>query len=213
MPTPGPHPAVADQRSDQLGDFLEFLLAARTTLKTNLAAKTDERVEQIRSPLEEHYLDDRGQPAMYQRLESALYDDSRQIVTLWNFFDSCDRQQLRRYRSLVHLERDGLTGDRHPRKVFDRSPFGIAAIVVMTVTVWMTVIKTFTGEDVSELLALIHFNWVAGVIWIVGLFVVLWFILKTMRNNRQVAFLASLDRALALYLDEDFGQQRHRRAA
>ncbi len=41
---------------------------------------------------------------------------------------------------------------------------------------------------------------IAGLVWIVGLFVVLWFILKTMRNNRQVAFLASVARALDLYL-------------
>ena len=160
-------------------------------------------VRLIRGAIEEHYVDDQGKPAMYQRFESALYDDSRSILTLWRFFDGFERQQLRDFQQLTSLELHGLTGDRHPRKVFDRSPFGIAALIVGTITIWMTFLRTYTGDDLSELLELIRFNWIAGLVWIVGLFVVLWFILKTVRNNRQVAFLASISRALDLYLLRD----------
>ncbi len=194
--------STSTARATTMGEFLEFLMEARASLKANLAGKSHDDVERIRAPLEEHYLDDRGQPAMYQRLESALYDDSQEIVTLWQFFERYDPDQLHAWQRLVQLEHEGLTGDRHPRKVFDRSPFGIVAIIVGTITVWMTILKTFSGEDMGELLEVIHFNWVAGTIWIVGLFVALWYILKTLRNNRQVAFLSSLNRALTLYLDE-----------
>ena len=193
----------ANDRSNAISDFLEFLLVAKQALKKWRVGERDPRVQQIRSPLEEHYLDDQGKPAMYQRIESALYDDSPEMVTLWQLFDSYDRDRLRAYQRLLKLEHEGLTGDRHPRKIFDRSPFGIVAIIVGTITIWMTALRTFTGEDLGELLELIHFNWVAGTIWIVGLFVVLWYILKTLRNNQQVAFLSSLDRALTLYLDDE----------
>ena len=200
------------QCSQEAAEFLQFLIDARATLKTGLVSKNDPRVQQVREPLEDHYLDDRGHPAMYQKQESAIYDDSRSLVTLWGFLERYDSDQLTRWHRLVQLELAGLTGDRHPRKVFDRSPFGIAAIVIMTVTVWMTVVRNFTGEDVSQLLELLHFNWIAGAIWVGGLFVVLWFILKTMRNNIQLAFLGSLDRALTLYLDQPAPPARQRAA-
>lgn len=111
-----------------------------------------------------------------------------------------DRDKLCSFHNLIKLETDGLTGDRHPRKVFDRSPFGIAAIIIGTVTIWMSIFKNVSGQDMSELLELIRFNWIAGTVWIGGLFVGLWYILKTLRNNRQVAFLGTVNRALSIYL-------------
>lgn len=190
------------ERGPLLSDFLTFLLAAKTSLKDQLASSKDQQVEQIRAPLEEHYVDDQGKPAMYQRFESAIYDDARSFVTLWSFFESYDRRQLRSFQRLVQMELDGLNGDRLPRKVFDRSPFGIVALVTGTLTIWMTILRTYTGDDLSIFLEAIRFNWIAGIIWIVGLFVVLWYILKTVRNNHQVAFLSSLGRALELYLND-----------
>lgn len=190
----------ADSRVQPIVDFLSFLLDAKAALKSNLVSAGGEEVKAIRDAVEEHYVDDRGDPAMYQSLESSLYDDAREIVTLWDFFGRYEDDQLRTFQSMLKLDHDGLTGDRHPRKVFDRSPFGIATLVVGTITVWMTILRTYTGEDLSELLELIRFNWIAGSMWIIGLFVVLWYILKTVRNNRQVALIASISRALELYL-------------
>lgn len=192
---------ATNQRELLVGEFLNFVLDARTAIKKSLVPGNDPQVQEMRSPVEQHYVDDDGKQAMYQRIESALYDDARPMVTLWRFFESYDRHQLQSFRKLLDLEIDGLAGDRHPRKVFDRSPFGIAAIVVGTITIWMSLIRTFTGEDLAELLELVRFNWVSGLIWIVGLFVVLWYILKTQRNNQQVAVLSSIRRALDLYLD------------
>lgn len=192
---------ATNQRESQVGEFLNFVLDARTAIKDRLVSTNDPQVRAMRAPVEDHYIDDDGKNAMYQRIESALYDDSRSMVTLWRFFGSYDRTQLQSFRRLLDLELEGLSGDRHPRKVFDRSPFGIAAIVIGTITIWMSLIRTFTGEDLGELLELIRFNWLSGLIWIVGLFVVLWYILKTHRNNQQVAVLSSLKRALNLYLD------------
>lgn len=190
----------ADSRVQSVVEFLAFVLNAKTALSNNLVSSSDRDVKHIRDTVEEHYIDDRGDPAMYQRLESALYDDAREIVTLWKFFSRYDMDQLRTFQSMLKLDYDGLTGDRHPRKVFDRSPFGIAALVVGTITIWMTILRTYTGEDLSELLELIRFNWIAGSMWVIGLFVVLWYILKTVRNNRQVAVISSISRALELYL-------------
>ncbi|EMI57860.1 hypothetical protein [Rhodopirellula sallentina] len=65
----------------------------------------------------------------------------------------------------------------------------------------MTFLRTYTGDDLSDLLELIRFNSIAGTLWIVGLFLVVWYILKTHRNNVQVALLSSIDRALSIYLD------------
>jgi hypothetical protein len=189
------------ERAPLISDFLVFVWNARTALKNDLVSTDNPEVQHIRGPIEEHYVDDRGKPSMYQRFESAIYDDAREIVTLWRTFHSYDRDRLSQFHRMLKLELEGLTGDRHPRKVFDRSPFGIAAIVVGTITIWMTILRTYTGEDLSELLESIRFNWIAGTMWVVGLFVVLWYILKTVRNNRQVAVLSSISRALELYLD------------
>lgn len=204
-----PEVSTAPQNQDPSGPagtiaaYLNFLQRARDRLADDLVSQESPDVRVVRAALEEHYVDDQGKPAMYQKFESALYDDARSIFTLWRFFDDYQPGELRSFRHLTSLELGGLTGDRHPRKVFDRSPFGIAALVVGTITIWMTFLRTYTGEDLSELLELIRFNWIVGLVWIVGLFVVLWFILKTVRNNRQVAFLASVARALDLYLPRE----------
>ncbi len=58
-----------------------------------------------------------------------MYDDARQVVTLWKYFDTCDRDNLVAFQQLLCIEQQGLTGDRHPRRVFDRSPFGICALL------------------------------------------------------------------------------------
>lgn len=183
-----------------IAEFLAFVLAAKTQLAESRVANSHPDVQRIRDVVEEHYLDDRGQPAMYQQLESAIYDDAQEIVTLWGLFDGYPKSRLHAWRRLLQLEYDGLTGDRHPRKVFDRSPFGIGAIVIGTFTVWMTFLRNYSGEDLSDLLELVRFNWIAGTLWIGGLFVFLWFVLKTVRNNKQVALVGTLSRALQLYL-------------
>ena len=64
----------------------------------------------------------------------------------------------------------------------------------------MTFLRNYSGEDLSDLLELVRFNWIAGTLWIGGMFVFLWFVLKTVRNNKQVALVGSLSRALELYL-------------
>lgn len=188
------------ERVQRIASFLKFLHDVNRQSKASLIRADAEEVRAIRAAVEEHYLDDQGKPAMYQSIESAFYDDARLTVTLWNCFDEYSTGDLQGFQSMLDLELDGLTGDRHPRKVFDRSPFGIAALIVATITIWMTVFQTYSGEDLSNFLELIRFNSIAGLIWIVGLFVVVWYILKTHRNNRQVAFLASLRRALHVYL-------------
>lgn len=189
------------QGVDAIAEFLAFVLRAKQELAENRAGANEADVLTIRDVVEEHYIDDRGAPAMYQQLESAIYDDAASIVTLWRMFDGYPRQQLASWQKLLRMEYEGLVGDRHPRKVFDRSPFGIAALVVGTFTVWMTFLRNYTGEDLSDLLELVRFNWIAGSLWIGGLFVFLWFVLKTVRNNKQVALLGSVSRALELYLE------------
>ncbi len=65
-------------------------------------------------------------------------------------------------------------------------------------------IKTVSDEDMMSVFLsdLVLANaWVTGTAWIVGMFVVLWYILKTARNRAQVASLSSINRALALYLE------------
>ena len=194
--------ATSNERANTVSEFLIFLSTAQDELKNNLATANDETVRLMREPLEEHYLDDQGKPAVYQRFESALYDGSHELTTFWRFLERYDRKKLRRFQKLIEMEVEGLSTDRHPRKVFDRSPLGILAIIVGTITVWMTVVRNFTGEDMSILLELIRFNFIAGAVWIGGLFVALWFILKIYRNNRQLAFLGSLKRAMHLYLED-----------
>lgn len=137
---------------------------------------------------------------MYQKIESAIYDDAPELVTLWRFFSRYKDDRLRIFQKMARLEYDGLTGDCHPRKVFDRSPFGIVALVLGTLTIWMTVLRNYAGENFGWIEP-IKFNWFAGTMWVVGLFLVLWYILKTIRNNKQAAVLASVNRALELYLD------------
>lgn len=195
------------ERTQLIVAFLSFLQEARGRLSGQLVPPSDPEVRMIRGAIEDHYTDDQGKPAMYIQFESALYDDAQSMVTLWGCFDEYSRDQLRSFQRLLTLELDGLNGDRHPRKIFDRTPFGIAALIVGSITIWMTVLRTYTGEDLSPMLELVRFNWIAGTMWIVGLFLVVWYILRTHRNNCQVAMLGSISRALDLYLHED---PRHR---
>ncbi|EMI54786.1 hypothetical protein, partial [Rhodopirellula sallentina] len=122
------------ERAARIASFLQFIHDASEHLKQAKASPDHPSVQTIRAAVEEHNIDDQGKPAMYQRFESALYDDAPSLVTLWSFFDTYPTQQLRSFQQLVALEIAGLTGDRHPRKVFDRSPFGIVALVVGTIT-------------------------------------------------------------------------------
>ena len=191
------------ERTQLIIAFLSFLQDARARLSKQLVSQANAEVRMIRGAIESHYVDDQGKPAMYLQFESALYDDAQSMVTLWSCFDDYGQDELSNFKRLIQLELDGLTGDRHPRKIFDRSPFGIAALIVGSITIWMTVLRTYTGEDLSEFLELVRFNWIAGTMWIVGLFVVVWYILKTHRNNCQVAFLGSVARSLDLYLEEE----------
>lgn len=194
------------RNAQAINAYFGFLVEIRERLRDEKVSAGAEEVTVMRESVEEHYADDQGKPAMYQRFESALYDDAPALVTLWNCFDAYDRDDLRSFQRLTKLEIDGLTGDRHPRKVFDRSPFGVVALVIGTVTIWMTVLSTYSGKDLG-LIEGVRFESIVGVIWIVGLFVVVWYIFKTHRNNIQVAFLSSLARALDLYLDEETGSQ------
>jgi hypothetical protein len=139
---------------------------------------------------------------MYQRFESVLYDDAKTIITLWSVFDDYEKFQLESFAQLLRLEHDGLTGDRHPKRVFDRSIFGKASIVIAVITVWMGVLKTFAGYNLGELMIFSDFQWVGAVILVGGLFVVLRYVLKTFRNNKQTAEIAQLSRSLRIYLDE-----------
>ncbi|MEP3480202.1 MAG: hypothetical protein ABJZ55_13205 [Fuerstiella sp.] len=196
------HPQHADQRVQSVRDFLAFVLGAKIQIAEYLVSASDSGVRHIQEIAEEHSVDDNGHSSMYQRLESAFYDDAQQQVTLWNYFDRYNIDQLNAFQRMLKSDHEGLTGDRSPRKIFDRSPFGIIALVVGTVTIWLGVLQKYAGDDLNDMLTLFHYNSFAGLLWIVGLFVVLWYILKTVRNNRQVSLLMTISRALEVYLAE-----------
>ena len=199
-----PSTADAFARANSVGEFLSFLQSMRERVKQCKSSVVSAELDLIRAPIEEHYVDNQGKPAMYQRFESALYDDAPTMLALWRSFEEYDTADLQLFKRLTKLELDGLKGDRHPRKIFDRSPFGVVALIVGSVTIWMSVLKTYSGQNLGELLLLleaIRFNWIVGTMWVVGLFVVVWYIIKTHRNNSQVAFLSSVSRALDVYLD------------
>ena len=192
--------SVSHVRANRIREFMTFLQTSQDRLRKEMVLEENVDVQRIRAVVEEHYVDDQGKPAMYQRFESVLYDDSRTMVTLWSIFDGYEKHQLQSFEQLLQVEVDGLTGDRHPKHVFDRSIFGKAAIVIAVITVWMGVLKTFTGDNLGDLMIFSEFDWVGGLILVGGLFVVLWYVLKTFRNNKQVALMSTLFRALKVYL-------------
>jgi hypothetical protein len=114
-----------DARIERIGAFLGFLEQARLELRRNRVSERSETVTRIRAAVEEHYVDDQNRPAMYQKFESALYDDAPAFATLWPFFRRYELDDLRRFEHLLGMELAGLTGDRHPRSIFARSPFGV----------------------------------------------------------------------------------------
>lgn len=200
------NPAEEDPRVRRLGAFLRFLDEANGHLKSNLVSRNAPAVQKIRDVVEEHYTDDEGRPAVYQKFESAFFDDARAIVSLWPFFTKYDREQLRQFQRMLALELQGLTGDRHPRSILARSPFGKVALVVGAISIWWAVIGTVSGEDmtefVPELLSIL--SWAArivfGVVWIGGMFTVTWYVVRTVRNHRQVASVSTIARAMEVYL-------------
>lgn len=150
------------ERASEISRFLFFMRDMREALAATGTRADEPAVKMIRSTIEDHYLDDQGKPAMYLTMASALYDDAPAIVNLWKHLENYDAKELRRYRRLIGIELDGLNGDRHPRKVFDRSPFGVAALIVGTITIWMTFLNTYPCEELGELLKLIRFNWIVA---------------------------------------------------
>lgn len=192
-----------DPKIEQIGAFLKFLDLARMELRrSRRVSEQSEMALRIRATVEDHYLDNQNKPAMYQRFESALYDDAPAFATLWPFFRGYELDELRNFERLLDLEFTGLTGDRHPRSIFARSPFGIAALVVGTVSAWFAVVKTVSGEDTLVSLSELGIanSYTTGAAVLVGMFVVVWYILRTTRNRNQVAVLSSIIRALELYL-------------
>jgi hypothetical protein len=193
----------------QLAEFLKFISEARSFLRQGKVSKHHPDVQRIRSEVEENYRDDRGQSAIYQKYESSLYEDAPAIVTLWGFFQAYDCDQLHRYHKLTITELGGLKGDHHPMAILGRSILGTGALLLSGVTVWWGLIKLVSVDHTGSLFTdLLHdllspamVNRLVGVVWLVGMFVVVWYALRMVRNRKQVAFLSSLSRALELYLD------------
>ncbi len=198
----------SNPRIAELRRFLQFLDEARGHLQANRISERHADVQQIRGAVEEYYRDERGKPAMYQKFESAFYEDAPALVALWDYFGSLETEDLRRFHKLTGLELGGLTGDRHPAAILGRSVFGTAAVLMGAVTVWWGLIKMVSGDNLGKLFSDLFLgllpagitNRLAGVIWLVGMFVVVWYVLRMARNRKQVAFLSTLSRALDLYL-------------
>ncbi|NHN39596.1 hypothetical protein G8764_20035 [Pseudomaricurvus alcaniphilus] len=198
-------------KTSQTADFLQFLSDARTFLTENRVSKHHPDVRHIRTGVEDNYRDDRGQPAVYQKFESTLYEDARNLVTLWRFFPEYEKSQLRRYNRLTAMELSGLTGDHHPMAILGRSLLGTAALLMSAISVWWGLISLISADDSGNLFTeLLHglldpawINRIVGVIWLAGMYVLIWYVLRMIRNRRQVAFLSSLTRALTLYLDDE----------
>ncbi|VAW77198.1 hypothetical protein MNBD_GAMMA12-1417, partial [hydrothermal vent metagenome] len=93
--------------ADQLAEFLKFISEARSFLKRSKVSKHHPEVKAIRSEVEDDYKDDRGQPAIYQKFESTLYEDAPTIVSLWSFLQSYNYDQLRMFHKLTLTELDG----------------------------------------------------------------------------------------------------------
>ncbi len=212
-------PTMTDNSStDQLIDFLQFLSEAHSFLKRSRVSKRHPDVRRIRGQVEEMNHDDRGQPVMYQKYESTFYEDAPVIVTFSGFLQKYECDQLRRYRKLTMMELSGLTVDYHPMAILGRSVLGTAALLLSSVTIWWGLIKlvsendptSFFSEFFHGLLSPAMVNRIVGVLWLVGMFVVVWYILRMVRNRKQVAFLSSLSRALELYLDEEDSRGRQR---
>jgi hypothetical protein len=193
----------------QLAEYLKFIGDARSYIKQNKTYKHHPEVKAIRSEVEDDYQDDHGEPAIYQKFESALYEDAPALVSLWRFMRGYNDEQLCLFHKLTLIELDGLRGDYHPMAIFGRSVLGAGALVLSGMTVWSGLINLVSNEDAGNWFTeLLHSflspsieNSLVGVVMLVGLFVVIWYPLRMVRNRKQVAFLSSLSRALTLYLD------------
>lgn len=194
-----------DSRPAQLADFLRFVGDARTFLEKNRLSEKHPDVARIRDVVEEHSRDEQERATTYQKYESALYEDAPAIVTLWSFFRNYDPLRLQRYRSLTAMELRGLSGDFHPTAILGRSLLGKAALLLSAFTVWSGIIGLVSaansGNPLPALLGPSLANGLAGFVWVAGMFIVLWYVIRMTRNRKQVAFLASLSRALTLYLE------------
>lgn len=204
--------------SGNLADFLQFLSEALTFLKKSKISKRNPDVQHIRSKVEENNHNNHGQRSTYQKYESAFYENAPAIVTLWGFFQTYDNDQLRRYHRLTLTELNGLKGDRHPMSILGLSILGTVALLFTAITVWWGIIKLASGDHPRKFFTeLLHYlssspmvNSIVGIIWLVGLFVVVWYVVRMVRNRKQVAFLYSLSRALELYLDHVDSQSKRK---
>ena len=194
----------------RLAGFMKFIVEAKSFLKQHKASKDHPDVQRIRGELEERYRDERGRAAVYQIHESALYEDAPVILTLRQFFERYTPDQLRQYHKLTNTELCGLKGDHHPTAILGRSWIGTGALLLSAITIWLGLIKlvaidnsdSLSAEFLRDLVSPSMVNRLVGVICVVGLFVVIWYSLRMVRNRKQVAFLSSLSRALDLYLDD-----------
>lgn len=193
----------------ELAEYLKFIGDARSYIKINKTSKHHPEVKAIRSEVEDDYKDDRGEPAIYQKFESALYEDAPTLVSLWQFMQGYTYEQLCLFHKLTLIELDGLKGDYHPMAIFGRSVLGTGALVLSGMTIWSGLISLVANEEAGNwftellrsLLSPSIENSLVGVVMLVGMFVIIWYPLRMVRNRKQVAFLSSLSRALALYLD------------
>ena len=208
-------PNIIDTPStDLLADFLHFISDARSFLKRNKVSKHHPDVQRIRGEVEAADDEDNGQSVKYQNFESTLFEDAQVLVTLLDFFQTYDDEKLGRFHKLTLMELNGLTGDYHPMAILGRSVLGTAALILGGVTFFWGLIRLFSGDDIAKLfpaflntiLSAAMVNRIVGIICLVGMFVFIWYLLRMVRNRKQVAFLGSLSRALEFYLERNSGE-------
>lgn len=194
-----------------IAGFLRFVEEAQNHLHEHLVSDKSLEVREIREAIEARTDDNTRVP----RIQSALYDDARALVTLWTFFRAYDHEQLQRFARMVKLELQGLTGDLHPRSVFARSPLGIAALGGAIISVWWAIVTTVSGVDVSGFRSTLEEGLGDTVITILvfvaffgGLFVGIYYFVKIGEYRAQIADLSSIARALDLYLTDWRAKER-----
>lgn len=200
--------------TDLLADFLNFINKARSFLKRNKVSKLHPDVLRIRGEVEAADEQDNNQSVKYQNFESTLFEDAQILVTLLGLFHTYDDEKLHRFHKLTLMELNGLTGDFHPMAILGRSILGTGGLILGGVTVFWGLIRLLSGDDMAKLfpaflttvLSAAMVNRIAGLIYLAGIFVFIWYLLRMVRNRKQVAFLSSLSRALEIYLELNSGE-------
>lgn len=207
------HPWVSE-----LSDLYRFIEESRKFVKGNFAEHADvELISEIKKIIEVDKVSFDGKSHKDIKFDSAIYRDIGQIALMKNFLKKFQDSDLKRYQTLIDIEINGLEGDVNPRTILTSTVPAAVITGLSLAAIWSALGAVYFGIDLTEIFVdtlmskLTNISWLRGilsVVFVIGGFLgITWYVTGLYKNQKQLMYLKSLDRAISLRLAIENGPE------